>query len=378
MRESAKSEIKIIGAGIAGLAFAAFLEQQNHPYAIFEQAPKFEPIGAGLLLANNAMQVFQKLGIENQILKKGNRISTMNLLDDQFKQISSISLTDFEKKYGISNTAIHRADLHEILFDAINNDALHFSKQLISVDKKQLNFSDGTVEKYDQLIGADGFNSRVRETLFGKQQIRHAKLMCWRAVCDFTVPDHFRHKFNTAWGDGVRFGFGQINDNQVYWFALANYIQSPDEWNGKPWKNSFQSFHPLVHELFDATEDSNIYIREISQLEPMKTWYKGNTCLIGDACHAMTPNIGQGAGQGIEDAYTLADCLKNSDQHNVFADFQKRRQQKVDFVVKTSWNLGKLAQLDAAWKRKIRNKLLSWSPEFIAKRQTARIFELSA
>lgn len=378
MSVSANSEIKIIGGGIAGLTLAAFLEQQKRTYKLFEQANEFKTVGAGIILGNNAMQVFQQLGIDKQLVKRGNTISALNVVDEQLNVLSGISLNDFEQKYGISNIAIHRTDLHEVLLNVVDTNAIHLSKQLSHIVNKELQFTDGTVESYDQLIGADGIHSKVRQAVFADQQIKEAKQLCWRGICEFQLPALYIHQFNEAWGKGARFGFGQINEQQVYWFALTNYVQSSNEWKDKPWKKSFEYFHPLVNELLHVTEEEKIHVGEITQLETMKQWYKNDICLIGDACHAMTPNMGQGAGQSIEDAFTLSDCFQHSDPDNVFADFQKRRQKKVNFIVNNSWKIGSIAQLESDWQRRIRNKLMRWTPDFIAKKQTARIFKLSA
>ena len=150
MQENA---IKIIGAGIAGLTLAAFLEKEKRAYKLFEQANEFKTVGAGIILGNNAMQVFQQLGIEKQLLQKGNRISTLNVVNEQLEVLSGISLKDFESRYGISNIAIHRADLQEVLLNATDQNAIHLSKQLNHIDNNEIQFSDGTLETYDQLIG---------------------------------------------------------------------------------------------------------------------------------------------------------------------------------------------------------------------------------
>ena len=192
------------------------------------------------------MQIFQQLGVEKELLEKGNKISTLNVVNEQLEVLSGISLTDFEKEYGISNIAIHRSDLHDVLLNAVDTNAIHLSKQLSHIDNKELQFTDDTVESYDQLIGADGLHSKVRHAVFGEQRIIEAKQMCWRGVCEFQLPDQFRNQFNEAWGKGARFGFGQINEKQVYWFGLTNYIQSSNEWIDKPWKKSFEYFHPLI------------------------------------------------------------------------------------------------------------------------------------
>ena len=95
--------VSIVGGGIAGLTLACHLQKTGIPYAVFEQAPNFKTVGAGIILANNAMQVFQKLGLADELSKKGQRISYLNLVDEQLNILASSDLSPFESKYGVNN-----------------------------------------------------------------------------------------------------------------------------------------------------------------------------------------------------------------------------------------------------------------------------------
>lgn len=100
--------IDIIGAGIGGLTTAIALEQKGINTRIFEQAEQIKPIGAGIILANNAMQVYEKLGLRKEIEENGNPISSMNITKSNLNPLSRIDLTYFEQKYKTKNIAIHR------------------------------------------------------------------------------------------------------------------------------------------------------------------------------------------------------------------------------------------------------------------------------
>lgn len=368
--------VSIVGGGIAGLTLACHLQKSGTPYTVFEQAPNFKTVGAGIILANNAMQVFQKLGLAEELSEKGRRVSYLNLVDEQLNILTSSDLSPFESKYGVKNIAIHRADLQASLLNRLDADQVHLNKRVESISDNELSFSDGTKHKVDVLIGADGIHSQVRAALFGEVPIQEAGQVCWRGVVDYQLPDSLAYQFNEAWGPGVRFGFGQINERQVYWFALSKYKASVSEWDGEDWKQGFNSFHPVVVDLLRLTPDDTIHRGEISQLAWQNTWYKGDVCLIGDACHAMTPNMGQGAGQGIEDAYILAHCLKDNDVSEAFKRFQKLRIRKVKTIVNTSWRIGKIAQLDSSISRKLRNMILRITPQKVAQNQLAKLIQL--
>jgi len=108
-------EIAIIGAGIGGLTTAIALKHANIPYRIYEAAPELKPVGAGIILANNAMQVLRHFGVDEKVIKHGNRISMIHLTRPGLKPISTTDLHLFEKKFNVFNLAIHRSDLHNIL-----------------------------------------------------------------------------------------------------------------------------------------------------------------------------------------------------------------------------------------------------------------------
>ena len=109
--------IDIIGAGIGGLSTAIALEQKGIEAKLFEQAERLEPVGAGILLANNAMQVYEKLGLRKKIEAGGHTVSSLNITDAQLRPISKLDLSYFEKKFGVRSIAIHRGVLQELLTD---------------------------------------------------------------------------------------------------------------------------------------------------------------------------------------------------------------------------------------------------------------------
>src|SRR5690606_20456833 len=129
-----------------------------------------KPVGAGILMANNAMQVFDKLGVRHKIENAGRKISNIKITNEQLKTISDVNLDKFESKYGVYNVAIHRADLQKILADEIGFENIKLSKRVLKIDKDsdfKLTFEDGTTENYEVIIGADGIKSTVRNQLFG-------------------------------------------------------------------------------------------------------------------------------------------------------------------------------------------------------------------
>ncbi len=373
--------IDIIGAGIGGLTASIALSKKGISSQIFEQAPFVKPVGAGIILANNAMQVYEMLGLKDKIREAGNPISRINITDKSLKSISTTDLGYFEKKYDVQNIAIHRGALQEILTHQIPPESISLNHQLRSIQKPdksyEVEFSNGTRKQMKVLIGADGIHSKVRDQLFFNSVIRQTNQVCWRGVLNFSLPKSYQHELNEAWGKGDRFGFVQISEQQVYWYALKTFEYGPEEFKVENLSDYFGSFDPLILEIIKNTHINSIYTSTISDLTPRKNWSYAGVCLIGDAAHATTPNMGQGACQAIEDAYCLAECLAKYPHEKAFSVFETLRIKKAHQVVKTSWMLGKMAHWRNPLAINARNLLMKLTPKALNRMQSKKIFELA-
>lgn len=374
--------IDIIGAGIGGLTTAIALEQKGFKTRVFERAEKIKPVGAGIILANNAMQIYEKLGLKKIIEKNGNSISSMNITKANLSVISKIDLSYFEKIYNVKNIAIHRGTLQQILIDKLKSTEIHLSHQLNNVNvnghRCSLTFGNGKLHQSSILLGADGLNSMVRQNLFPNTKIRNANQICWRGITNFDLPFEYKSELNEAWGKTTRFGFVQIARNKVYWYALKSFKNNKNEFSLTSIEEYFGNYNTVIKNIITSTKKEQINIAEISDLKPINTWYKENVCLIGDAAHATTPNIGQGACQAIEDAYILSECLNKYKTNKAFEKFQKLRISKAHQVVKTSWFVGKIAHLSNPLLIKIRNQIIRMIPSSINRKQSEQIFQLAS
>ncbi|MCB0629345.1 MAG: FAD-dependent monooxygenase [Lewinella sp.] len=374
-------KIDIIGAGIGGLTTALALQKKGIAFRLFEQAKSIQAVGAGILLGGNAMQVFEKLGLRQQIEQLGNPVSRMQITRPNLEPITSMELDYFEKKYGVKSVAIHRSTLQGILLEALPKQSVHLDKKLTQVtnyDPLFLQFSDGTLLNSAAVIGADGIHSPVRQMIFHENTIRHTGQICWRGVTDFPMPWSYEKELTEAWGQGDRFGFAQIAPGKIYWFAVSTNAPGASGFNKQKIMSLFNNYHPLVKTLIDFTPESHIHTSMLADLKPISTWVQDRICLLGDAAHATTPNLGQGACQAIEDAYILAECLDLYPVEEAFLQYEKARMEKAQMVVRSSWTMGKVAHLENPWLVKLRNWLMHIIPKAVNRRQSDQLYRLSA
>lgn len=371
--------ISIIGGGIGGLTTALALQKRGLNVTVYEASAEIKPVGAGIILANNAMQVFQNLGIHRKIEEAGHKVSRMKITDTHLNDLSVADLTDYEKKYGVHNIAVHRGELQNILANEIGFSNIKLGKRLAKIEKAEnfkLTFEDKSTVESKIVIGADGIKSVVRNQLFEKSTIRNTNQLCWRGLCETDLSKKYEHEFNEAWGKGKRFGFGKIDWNKVYWYALTNhYNTNIAEAN---LTDLFSEFHPDILNIISATNRENIFVSDIIDLKPINKWQSENLCLIEDAAHATTPNLGQGACQAIEDAFVLGKLLDNGIAiENTFEEYEKLRRGKAHKIVTTSWILGKIAHWSNPLLVSLRNTSLRMTPNSVNKKLMNQIFDLN-
>ncbi|OUR94890.1 hypothetical protein A9Q87_00950 [Flavobacteriales bacterium 34_180_T64] len=373
-------KITIIGAGIGGLTTAISLIQKGFEVEIFEHSPEFKKAGSGINLAINAMQVYKRLGIYDEIIANANYTNSMNARTMKLSFLMKANFKHFEDKYGVKSVAIHRATLHEILLNQIGKTPIHLNKKLKQLEQHNglvtLNFEDGTIHQAEIVIGADGIHSKVRKSIFSNTELRDAKQVCWRGISNAKIDKKHGHELNEIWGKGNRFGFVHITPNKVYWFAIIN--KNKFKTKDADLLDIFSDYHQTVKDIITETPQEDILFNEIWDLKPIDNWYRDNVCLVGDSAHATTPNMGQGAVQAIESAMAISICLKEeSTTQKAFSRYEQIRKEKAQDVIRTSWFIGKLAQSDNLIVCLIRNFITKITPESVTIKQSDKIFKLN-
>ena len=372
----------IIGAGIGGLTTALAFEKIGIDYVLFERAPELSEVGAGIWLAPNSLQVLDSLGVLAEVSQKGNVINRITIGQQDLTPISDNFQQSIQEKFGFTTIAIHRARLQQILIDKIPKEKLHLGKSFESFNELpdgtiEIHFEDNSTYQTDYLIGADGIHSKVRKQMFPQSQIRHSRQTCWRGVSNFQLDAAFQHRGIELWGNQIRFGMSKLSESKVYWFAVAvDKANQKDHPNGIQNKllAMYDSFHPLIKELITATPEDKILNNDLLDVKPMDNWHRNNICLIGDAAHATTPNMGQGGAQAIEDAYYMSQVIEKNPGTNHFELFQQKRQSKVNAIVNQSWNTGKLAHIK--YGKRLRNFFIKNAPKGIIEKKMLELYTL--
>lgn len=372
----------IIGAGIGGLVAAVALRQRNLLTKVYEAKDGKSHQGAGIVLSINAMRVLDKLGLADQVIDCGNAIHTVRITDEKLQPLSSSTMASNEKTHGHTNRAIHRADLQDILLKALPDETIEWGKKCIRVNEKEqkcmLHFEDKTEAYGDYVIAADGIHSAVRQQLFPNASLRDVKQICWRGVVAYDLPDKYHHQAVEAWGRGRRFGFSKMNEDYTYWFAVinkhGNNFNFRDDLRDEL-KKQFGDFDPMFSQMIDDTPESRIIRNDLWDLKPIRKWHSGRSCLLGDAAHAITPNLGQGAGLAIEDAWVLAGLLNASKNPGyAFPKYQKTRKPDVDYVAKWSYRTGEIAHYENFFLTGLRNTFIKRMPQSLLRKKTDKLF----
>ncbi len=365
-------EYAIIGGGVAGLSMGIGLKSLGKDFLIFEQAEVLLGIGAGFGLAANAMQAFDYLGLRQEVEKIGFYTRDFNILNNKGAVLMAPDTESLGAKYNQKNFTVHRADLHQFLLSKSDASQILLGKRLLRFEQKSdgisLFFSDETTFRCKYLLVADGVKSPARQQLLPKSSPRYAGYTCWRATIDNSDIQVTRG--TETWGAKGRFGLTPLVDNRLYWYACINAPARSEKYKNfgvSDLLDHFKDYHQPIPQIIQRTANEDLIWNDIIDIKPIRQFAFGSVLLLGDAAHATTPNLGQGACQALEDVAVLTDELKkNIAPEQAFLHFQRRRIDRTHYITNTSWRIGKISQWSNPAMIAIRNTLMrimpaSWS-----------------
>jgi len=379
------TRILIVGGGIGGLTAALALRQRGFQPAVFEAAPELRPVGKGIWVPTNAMQVLDRLGLNATVAQAGWSLERIQLRSATDGLLQEVDLKPVVQRFGHSTVTIHRATLVQLLADALPPDTVHLGKRCAGVAADAtgvtVRFEDGSHERGDLLIGADGIHSVVRDKLFPPVTLRYSGQTCYRGIADMELPAGLERTCWEVWGGALRVGFSPIGPRECYWFApMIAPTGSPEPAAAlSTWlADQYAAFPAPVPEMLRLTPAAEIVRTDLYDFTPRVPWSSGRVVLLGDAAHAMTPNLGQGGAQAIEDAFVLAEQLaRQPDWSRAFQEYERARWPKVRYIVKTAWRFGRIAHLRNPILQKLRNWFLKGTPAWHNRNQLNWLYTLN-
>ncbi|GAA0614973.1 FAD-dependent monooxygenase [Virgibacillus siamensis] len=375
-------KVAIVGGGIGGLTLAAGLHKIGMKTHVFERARSFKPLGAGLGLGSNAMLALDRIGIAADVAKFGMPLQEQRFLNGKLDVMNKIDFSLLKKKFGEETITIHRAHLHNVLFEAVDAAYVHFDKQVTDFAQHDhgvtLTFQDNVNQDFDYVIAADGIRSIFRQTLVPNSEPHFAGYTCWRGIAK-NKSDVPLHISSEAWSKQGRFGWAPLHDGEVYWFACVNATENDARYahlNQDEAARLFAHFSPAVARLICESADASFLHHDLYDIEPLDSFVYGRVILLGDAAHATTPNMGQGAGQAIEDAYELMLAIdEEASMKEALSRYNTRRVKKTKKVIQLSRQIGRAAQWQHPLLIGFRNTVLPLIPKSLLFRRLTFLFK---
>lgn len=387
------SPVLVVGGGIGGLAAGIALALQGRPVRVVEQAPALAVVGAGIGIQPNATAVLGALGVD--LLAAGGVVmGPFQMVSASGRVLMGTDPATVARLAGAAGAPpavnIHRAALQAALlarFEALGG-RLELGRRLVALEPEDAVctaiFEDGERIRSPLVVGADGLHSAVRRALRGASDppLRPAGQTCWRFA--ERVPFALPARSVERWLPGRRVGLLPLGGGMVYSYLVASAppgSPGPGTATAAAIHARFHGDHPALDPVLDhllareqAGDPPAIHHGDLLD-QPAVDFGAGPVVLLGDAAHAVTPNMGQGAGLAIEDAAALALCVAAAAPGApVGPALDRMRRARVVRVQRDSWQLGAVSHWAHPWATAVRDRLLSWVPAGVMAAQLPRMW----
>jgi len=364
-------KVLVVGGGIGGITAVLALRQRGVDVQLFEQAPAFGQVGAGLQVSSNAAKILRRLGLGDELKKVATYPDGRDYRGwDTAERLYYTPLGQkAEAHFGSPYYAAHRAELLDVLLTGLTDrTGITMGSRVERIDQDAkgvtLTLANGDTAHGDILIGADGIHSTVRAQLFGKELPRYTGNVAWRGL----VPAERVAHLDLGSVVGVWMGPNRsivqyyVSAGKTFnWIGISRSSEPAREsWlaEGKVEDAlaEYDGWHDTIRTIIGATP--KVLRQALYDREPLPDWQVGRVVLMGDAAHPMMPFYAQGGAQSIEDAYVLAGCIAEGQDKplEALARFVKMRQPRTAWMQGLARREEELYQMNDAATIKARNE----------------------
>lgn len=373
-------EVLIAGAGIAGLSTAIAMTKAGHRVTITERAGELREIGAALSIWPNALAALDYLGVREEVRAASVEAPTASIRSASGRTIVRLDTHAMRRALNGLPVVVLRADLQVALYAecAALGVAIRLGQAVEKVWREGRQVLVRTAAgdaTFDAAIGADGIYSKIRSAVVTGHELRDCDRTAWRAV----IPNHDGLVSETWLSVGVALQLiaSPAPDGLAYWAAdtPGSDATRADEIDPRQvLRCRFSGWHHPISEIIEATPPQSLIINHIYDRRPPQKLQRGPILLVGDAAHAMTPDLGQGACQALEDAALLLACARAhlaADPTALFESFERVRLRRVRQIVRDSYGIGRLATAPSRFAAGTRDLITQLVPEAINNRRLA-------
>lgn len=348
-----KAQVLIIGGGIAGPALALCLQRAGISSIIYEAYPAgAETVGAFLNIAPNGMNLLESIGVGEAVRRAGFACAGNRFYNQQGKVIGQLEFNP-NRRFGQGSVMIKRGLLHQLLRYAVEAAGIpiEFNKRLKTYTEEgegvTAHFEDGTTAQGNLLIGCDGLHSRTRHIM-----LPNAPQPTYTGVMDFggfalkpALPSS--DMTHMVFGTRAFFSYFVTPTGEIYWFGNYAHPQPPERGRATGSADLQAELQWLYADapapIGELLRDSAGMVGEwgVYDLPPLPTWHRGSVCLVGDAAHATSPHLGQGASQALEDVMVLAKALRDmATPEQAFTVYERERKARAEALVAEARKMG--------------------------------------
>jgi 2-polyprenyl-6-methoxyphenol hydroxylase-like FAD-dependent oxidoreductase len=295
----------VIGGGIGGLTAAAALKRKGWAVRVLEQAVSLEPVGSGLAIGPNGLRALDVLGIGDPVRARARFAGNGGLRTAGGSWLSKVNAELGSQRYGDLTVVLMRSVVVDLLLGLLSDAEIVTQTTVTSVSAQEgIVRTTAGEERADLVVAADGIRSGIRQALFPDHPGPvYSGITAWRLLAEGSGDT-----FGETWGRGLVFGVNPITEGRVYCYATA-VLPAGERADSELGELSrlFGAWHDPIPGLLAAAEPGSVLRNDVWWLErPLPALHAGQVAVLGDAAHAMTPNLGQGACQAMEDAIVLA------------------------------------------------------------------------